>query len=334
MDIVYAGSSGTLVQGNYIGTDATGTLDLDGNNAGSGVELSGGVGDCLVGGTTPAARNILSGNWYGVELNTNNTGSTPPARNLVQGNYIGTTAAGNAKLQNLFTGVFLLFGATDNTIGGAVPAARNIISGNAKAGIQVGEVQKNATFTNIIQNNYIGTDATGNSALGNGNGFDPSGGIIIPANADGDRIEANRIAYNLGSGIRITNVTGSDQAGIRILIIDNEIFSNTGLGIDLGNLGITLNDNLDGDSGPNLLQNFPVLTTASPITPPGLSHPAIAGQAEPVQPNDVESLTVNGTLNSTPDLAYTWPIGTSVLMPSARAIKRSRSHWRLEEFPT
>lgn len=309
VDITYVGSSGTLVQGNYIGTDVTGTIDLDGvgGSSGNGIEISAGVGDCLIGGTTPAARNLLSGNWYGVFINTANTGSPPPTRNLVQGNFIGTNVNGTSPLANLFSGVRLIFGATSNTIGGAVVEARNIISGNNKAGVQIGEINQASTFTNVIQNNYIGTDVTGNNPLRNGDGVDPSGGIIIPANADGDRIERNRIAYNRGSGIRITNVSGNNQPGIRISIIDNEIFANTGLGIDLGGFGITLNDDGDPDTGPNNLQNFPVLTSATASAAPGQSVWERAGEVGREMPEPIlaAALTISGTLNSTPSTNFT-----------------------------
>ena len=81
----------------------------------------------------------------------------------------------------------------------------------------------------------------------------------------------NIIAFNGGAGTRITSGAGN-------AVRSNSIFSNTGIGIDLGPSGITPNDALDADIGPNDLQNFPVLTSAS---------------------SNGGSTTIRGTINST-----------------------------------
>ncbi|QIN77721.1 hypothetical protein GBA65_03430 [Rubrobacter marinus] len=81
------------VQGNYIGTDATGTRDL--GNKTAGVFIAGDSN--TIGGTEPAARNVLSGNGTGVLINGSN--------NNVEGNYIGTKASGDEPLGNDWVGV-------------------------------------------------------------------------------------------------------------------------------------------------------------------------------------------------------------------------------------
>ena len=79
-----SGATGNLVQGNYIGVDATGTGFLESGD--NGVVLDGAPSN-TVGGTTSGARNVIANNYNdGVVI----SGSTASG-NLVEGNYIGTT---------------------------------------------------------------------------------------------------------------------------------------------------------------------------------------------------------------------------------------------------
>src|SRR5262249_29848581 len=130
--------TGNLVQGNFIGTDATGKAPL--GNAGSGVLLLNASND-TIGGTTAGARNIISANGTpsrgtaGVMIAA--TGPLGPADNLVQGNFIGTDATGSQPLSNIDFGVDINYGASNNVIGGAsylsggrLAGAGNLISGN------------------------------------------------------------------------------------------------------------------------------------------------------------------------------------------------------------
>src|SRR5262249_10125290 len=106
-----------------------------------------------------------------------------------------------------------------------------------------------------IQGNLIGTNAAGTGALGNGND-----GIVLngSGNSVGGTTAAARnvIAFNVGVGVKVINGTGNT-------ILGNSIFSNAGLGIDLGGDGGTPNDAGDADTGANDLQNFPVITSVS-----------------------------------------------------------------------
>ncbi len=261
-----------LIQGNYIGTSASGTAAV--GNEGIGVFINGGVAN-TVGGTAAGARNLISGNGaHGVRIN----GITNPimngaVRNFVQGNYIGTDAAGTSALGNTIDGVYVGAFAGNNTIGGATTAARNVISGNIRHGVQV-EIS-----TTLLQGNYIGTDAAGTAPLGNL--FD---GVVINS-AESCTIDGNRIAYNGDKGVAIIMAsTIIQQTPVKNAILSNSIHSNAGLGIDLAANGVTLNDNCDGDNGFNNLQNFPVITTA--ITSGGTT-------------------TIEGTLNSTANTSFT-----------------------------
>ncbi|MDA2929353.1 right-handed parallel beta-helix repeat-containing protein [Acidobacteria bacterium AH-259-O06] len=323
-------SSGNLVQGNFIGTDVTGTADL--GNSSDGV---GAGSDNTIGGTLAEARNVISGNnGNGVSISSGNL-------NLVEGNFIGTDVTGTADLGNSSNGVRILLG-SNNTIGGTTVEARNVISGNNSDGIQI---LGGSGLGNQVQGNFIGTDITGTAALGNsrdgvridgapsntiggttvgagnvissnngagvailssgatgnqvqGNfigtqadGTNPLGntshGVFITVSVDNNIIggtandAGNTIAFNRGDGVFVRSGTGN-------AILSNSIFSNAGLGIDLGDPvdlrpdGVTNNDAGDGDTGPNNLQNFPVLTSAT-----------------------ADTSIIEGTLNSTPNTTFT-----------------------------
>lgn len=236
------------VQGNFIGTDATGTIGL--GNQGDGVEMLSGtqnVTNCTVGGTTAGAGNVISANTgVGVQFITVGTS------NLVQGNLIGTDASGSNDLGNGSSGV-AINEANNCTVGGTVAGAGNVISGNGSNGVRINA----ATATgNRVQGNRIGTRADGATQLQNS-----SDGVRILNSASNNIIggaagEGNVIAFNQGAGVMVESGTGN-------AIQSNLIFSNVGLGIDLAPAGVTPNDVGDGDLGANTLQNFPVLTSSN-----------------------------------------------------------------------
>ncbi|MCF7814434.1 MAG: right-handed parallel beta-helix repeat-containing protein, partial [Candidatus Cloacimonetes bacterium] len=144
------GADNNTILGNFIGTDKNGTSALANGNAG--VYIAGGANSNVIGGTSTAARNIISANNHsGVMI----TGST---QNEVEGNYIGTDLNGTADLGNTFYGVVLFGGAQSNTIGGTVSGSGNVISGNNSCGVAIRQTNTN---NNLIQGNYIGTTADG-----------------------------------------------------------------------------------------------------------------------------------------------------------------------------
>ena len=188
-----SGTTGNLVQGNYIGTDANGSLAIP--NAGDGLTVNGGPAN-TIGGASAGAGNLLSGNSQGgVSLN-----GTGAASNLVQGNYIGTDASGRLALGNLFSGV-TLFGGNNNLVGGTTSAARNVISANKLSGAYI----TTNSVGNLVQGNYIGVDVTGANALGNGvNGISiaSASSNIVGGATVGAR---NIISGNTNHGIEIFN---------------------------------------------------------------------------------------------------------------------------------
>ncbi len=254
--ILLAGSNATanLFAGNYIGTDATGTKALPTE---AGIVVLSGSGANTIGGSQAGAGNLISGNTFGgVLIDGTSTG------NLIQGNTIGTNAAGNASIANGFPGFdvvggVVLYGSL-NTVGGTIAGTGNLISGNGADGI---DIVNNTAQGNLVEGNLIGTGADGMQSLGNQEGgisiFDGAadntiGGLVTGA--------GNVIANNSRIGVNVGVSSNDNCPGNAIL--SNSIYNNAPLGIDLGFDGVTLNTPGGHTSGPNNLQNFPVLDTA------------------------------------------------------------------------
>ncbi|HEY1376238.1 MAG TPA: choice-of-anchor Q domain-containing protein [Gemmataceae bacterium] len=128
-----------------------------------------------------------------------------------------------------------------------------------------------------ITGNIIGRNAANSAALANGGaGISVANNALVTIGGTGAG-DGNTISGNTGAGIAVTG--NNANASIR----GNSIFANGGLGIDLGTAGVTANDTLDGDTGPNGLQNFPLLT-------------AVTGGA---------TTTVSGSINSTANTVLT-----------------------------
>src|SRR5262249_50389678 len=146
----------------------------------------------MIGGTTAAARNVISGNRdFGVDFFAFGPGATG---NFVQGNFIGTDATGAAPLGNGGAGVILTSGAAGNTIAGTAAGAGNVIAGNHADGVRIAAP---GTTGNLVQGNTIGTDAAGALDLGNA-----SSGVVVDAGVAGNTIggtaqgAGNIIAFN------------------------------------------------------------------------------------------------------------------------------------------
>jgi len=226
-------ATGNLVQGNFIGTDVTGTVDL--GNSTDGVQIRS-ASNNTIGGITAEARNVISGNNVrGISIMGDvNTGGSDATGNLVQGNLIGTDVTGTAALGNTQDGVQIR-GAANNTIGGTTAGARNVISGNNTGGgwggvsiINQPTLHITGASGNLVQGNFIGTDVTGIAALGNG-----SGGVTIEAAAN-NSLTDNTISNN-GYGIRLES--SSDNQIYNNNFIDNTIQAYvTGRGANFFNL--------------------------------------------------------------------------------------------------
>ena len=250
-------SSGNAIEGNYIGTDVSGTAAAP--NLGAGIFVGDSAFNRIGGPASPTGvfpGNVISGNaGVGISVLAYFYGSRF-ASNSVYGNLIGTDAYGRVSLGNGGPGVSIS-GTTGNFIGGARPGEGNLLAANA-IGVAIGGSGPNITTLNFVGGNSIGTNQAGVN-LGN------AGEGILIEGTSGSRAVANTIGGPAGAG-NVVAFNGSD--GVRIagptdignLIRANRIFSNAGLGIDLGSDGVTPNDLSDTDTGPNLLQNFPLLS--------------------------------------------------------------------------
>ncbi|MCO6412446.1 MAG: DUF4347 domain-containing protein, partial [Thiogranum sp.] len=237
--------NGNTIEGNYIGTDVSGTVDLGNIAQGISIVLS---TDNVIGGSTAAQRNVISGNDQAgiIVWDVTTTGT------VIQGNYIGVDASGTRALGNT-DGIVVDFDSSNTIIGGDAAAGEgNLISGNSRNGIEIYDAGNNT-----VAGNRIGTDVTGTLDLGNARSGIAIGGYST-ANIIGGLTagESNVISGNDWSGIEITG-TATGNA-----ILRNSIYANTLLGIDLNADGVTANDVNDADTGPGNLQNFPLLTTA------------------------------------------------------------------------
>ena len=233
-------------------------IELNGTNAGANISgLTLGVGSS---GSTLRGLVINRFSNEGVDIQSSN--------NVVVGNFLGTDPTGLINRGNANDGIEIANGA-NNTIGGLTVAERNIISGNG-LGIRIAG---SSTAGNVIVGNFIGANADGVANLGNKfhGVFFSSLGIAGTTIGDphNNRLggttapEANLIVNNGAGGGGWDGVSLRSSAGIVAnAILGNSIYANGDLGIDFGNDGVTANDAGDADTGPNNLQNFPVLTSA------------------------------------------------------------------------
>jgi titin len=201
------------VSGNFIGTDASGMSAVP--NDFGGIHIASGVHTNLIGGDAPGEGNVVSGNdGNGIYLFGSGTDD-----NTISGNIIGLNATGTTALANTGDGITILMGPQNNTVGGSTLDERNVISGNGREGIYI-----SGASSNIIQGNYIGTDAQG--VIGIGNYYR---GIRIWNGSSSNTIGPDNIlAFN---GFRGVTVEGATSVGN--VITQNSIHSNVSGGIGL-----------------------------------------------------------------------------------------------------
>ncbi|HSP17691.1 MAG TPA: Calx-beta domain-containing protein [Thermoanaerobaculia bacterium] len=250
--ILLNGAQNVLVDGNFLGTNATGSGATFSTANGNALFILNSASGNGIGGATPAGRNVISGNnSAGISL-----GDFGTINNVIRNNYIGTNAAGTAAVPN-HVGISFN-GSGTNTIRG------NVISGNnLDPTLSAGILLVNTTTNVFVVGNKVGTSADGTAAIPNTYGITLTDGFSggVSANTIGTLAEPNIIAFNTKAGVALK----SDLTGVsrRNAIRYNSIYSNGTLGIDLGDDGITPNDVGDGDTGLfNDLQNSPFINSA------------------------------------------------------------------------
>ena len=255
----------------------------------------------------------------------------PAQEDTIKGNYIGVDATGLHPLGNNGSdGIGIVFtSSSGNIVGGLTAGAGNVISGNANYGIHV-----LLGLNNNIEGNFIGTDATGMAAVGNG--FD---GVLIDDSSE-NTVQGNLISGNGRAGVDLISETtthtmvvgndiGTDAAG-------NPVLGNASYGVYVaspgnqiggtgpgeGNLiagngkGVVVNNNLTATEpvGNQILGNSIYANAALGIdlgddgaTP---NHPTSPTPG----PNDFQNYpvltsvggnTIAGTLDSTPNHRFT-----------------------------
>jgi len=255
-----AAPTGTVIQGNYIGTNAAGTGTIPNGQAGI---LA--IRDTTIGGATAAARNLISGNQVGIALRNASPPSTSPSGgNTVLGNYIGTTAPGTLPLPNVGSGVDIE--SPNNTIGGPLSGARNVISGNGGPGVRIAT----GADANTVQGNYIGLGSDGRADVANhvaglaihsadnvvsgnvisgNNSINPpvqpfdhgvvlngtgATGNIVAGNFIGPRADGTAGFPNAGAGVLISGGASNNTIGGSRAVDRNVISGNSASGVALG----------------------------------------------------------------------------------------------------
>lgn len=178
---------------------------------GSGVDITGGAQNNLIGGATAGERNVISGNYDGVNIVGSGTMS-----NTVIGNYIGTDATGTAAIGNEMAGVWIGDGAQHNVIGGATAGERNIISDNGGDGVSIGGP---GTAHNLVLGNFIGLDVSGTKPLPNSQGVSMSDGAsynTVQENViSGHEENPNIVLWDPDTSFNVIvgNLLGTDATG-------------------------------------------------------------------------------------------------------------------------
>lgn len=245
---VQGDSVGTVIRGNYVSLGSDGSTPVPPSLHGIVVTSS----NVTIGGTTRSYGNVVGANaGTGINIGSDTVPVTVTNTDVI-GNVVGTDAGQQSMQVNRGSGVRL------NSCSGCVvgdpgsPGSGNVVVGTSHYFSDPGITLSSCDDVQVADNRVGVTDA--GLALANGRG------VTVSASTDCQIGWGNIIAHNLSTGI---DVRGASSG---ILLLGNSIHSNAELGINLGNDDATPNDPGDYDSGPNNLQNYPVITGYNPDT--------------------------------------------------------------------
>jgi hypothetical protein len=187
---ISVGGSGTVIEGNFIGTNVFGDTGLPNRRGGvdiinaSGVRVGGTDADDGAVDGVVEARNLISGNGNvsNVSAGVRIFGDAATG-NKVEGNLIGTDNDGTNDLGNTGAGVEFI-AASNNTVGGgASSGAANVIAFNGRDGVTVNQGTGKSTGNRILNNSIFDNDQLGIDLLGQdlANGITPND---LPKDAD------------------------------------------------------------------------------------------------------------------------------------------------------
>jgi parallel beta-helix repeat protein len=253
---VFVDGTSNTIMANALGTDAARAVDVSNDD---GVLIAGGVSN-VVGGDEEDERNLIAGNTFsGVKLEGGQN-------HRVEGNDLGTAAL-------------------PNDYGVLVESSFNVVTGNLATGNRFAGVKLDG---NDVTANEVGVfveDSHRNTITGNTISANLDEGVLIEAfqlpNANENRLIGNTIKDNGRSGVRIEdadeNLVGEPGEAVNVIrdngedgvtvengednaVVNNSIYRNGNLAIDLDADGVSRNDGLlDADSGANGLQNHPII---------------------------------------------------------------------------
>ena len=227
------------ILGNYIGTDISGSVDLNHGRSTHGIYIQESYVRTLpvpvpptpentifIGSPVPGGGNVIADSGKGIEQYAMGRRTMPL---VIRGNFIGTDAAGVNAIGSSEYGIYInneWYTYAAPVIGGSQPGEGNLVGGNSVAGVFLDGFS-------YLRGNRIGVGGDGVTPVPNGDG------VLLSGFAGNSRVggflagEGNEIAHNTGHGV---NIQGSDtiQYGFKptfARIAGNQIYDNGGLGI-------------------------------------------------------------------------------------------------------